>query len=177
MEEFKTIELSKLLKKLECDNIDNIKKCYHIQVLKLHPDKNPNTTQQFIDVQEAYELLTGDSTFYIKQKWDIYQTEQICKAIGTTKPFESVVERAISVSQIHRTMDNQRWLYLCSCPMFATLWKNVQEATETQHLLGGIDNFLEFYYLTFSLHYVLEILYSKDNINLTCIEEMIGIIS
>ena len=67
---------------LSCDASDqDIKRAYRRLALQHHPDKNGGvTTQEFLDIQHAYEILSD------KIKRDIYDS------YGSTKKFENVLD-------------------------------------------------------------------------------------
>ena len=77
-EKFKSREIKTLLSKLECDNILDVKKCYHKLVLKLHPDKNPgkDTTVEFQEIQNIWEIMKDNKKLeeYIKKNGKTFRS-------------------------------------------------------------------------------------------------------
>lgn len=67
---------------------DDIKKAYHKNVLKYHPDKNKNNdaAEKFIEIHTAYEILSSDKN---KIKYDSFDIEQ-------KNEFYNIIKNSIS---------------------------------------------------------------------------------
>ena len=197
---FEIEQKKELLTKLECDDEDNIKKCYHKLVLKIHPDKNKekDTTKEFQDVQEAYSLLTDKDKLnnYIKDKWFRYQemiinkdkVYNILKYFDITpktdnyqKEFDTLLDNVIYLYNYKWTMSQKRWESLVTnySSSFLSLWTIIHNSRMAldevffNRTTIQYDSFIDVYELVFELHCIEEMVYTNHQITEKEIEDSV----